>query len=480
LGTFLSVGSQTLDVTFTPTDLANHTSATATVNQSVTAVPLAATIIGNPTKLYDGTNSATLTPANFNLTGFVGADRAVVKQTSGTYSADTAGAETVTATLNPSDFTPAGSTHLSNYILPAIATGPGTIAGATLTVKANNATRPYGAANPIFSGSVTGQQSGDSFTESFTTTAIESSPAGQYAIVPSVSGANLSDYAVIAVNGQLTITPLPSTISLSASATTVTAGQSVSLTATVTSEGISVPTGDVQFFDGPTLLATVALQNGSANYSALLSAGSHSISAIYSGEPNVVASSTVKVLQITVGGQDFKFVLAAGEAPMQSISAASPASYKFLASPMGETFPGTVTFSLTGLPENWTYTFTPSSISATSGSTAVTLTVRMNSVTPPVHQPPSKPTPIRAPLPNSFLLLPPPSLRRARDSRRRRNDASWYFLGWLLIVAALAGISACGGGGFFAPAPPPQSYTLKVTATSGTIHHAVILTLRLQ
>jgi hypothetical protein len=480
LGTLLSVGSQALDVTFTPIDLANHTSATATVNQSITAVPLAATIIGNPTKLYDGTNSGTLTSANYKLAGFVGADRAVVQQASGTYSAAAAGTETVTATLNSGNFTPVGSTDLSNYVLPAIATGPGTIASATLTVKTNNATRPYGAATPAFSGSVTGQQAGDSFHESFTTTATESSPAGQYAIVPSVSGANLSDYAVVAVNGQLTITPLPSTISLSASATTVAAGQSISLTATVTSSGISAPTGDVQFFDGPTLLATVVLQNGSANYSALLSAGSHSISAIYSGETNIVASSTVNGLQIVVGAQDFKFALLAGEAPMQLISAASPASYKFLASPMGEAFPGTVTFSLTGLPENWTHRFTPSSISATAGSTAVTLTVRMKSVTPPVHQPPSKPTPIPSPLPNSFLLLPPPRLRRVRESRRLRTRASWYFLGWLLIVAALAGISACGGGGFSSPTPPPQTYTLKVTATSGTIHHEVTLTLRLQ
>jgi hypothetical protein len=480
LGTLLSVGSQALDVTFTPTDLANHTSATATVNQSITAVPLAATIIGNPTKLYDGTNSGTLTSANYKLAGFVGADRAVVQQASGTYSAAAAGTETVTATLNSGNFTPVGSTDLSNYVLPAIATGPGTIASATLTVKTNNATRPYGAATPAFSGSVTGQQAGDSFHESFTTTATESSPAGQYAIVPSVSGANLSDYAVVAVNGQLTITPLPSTISLSASATTVAAGQSISLTATVTSSGISAPTGDVQFFDGPTLLATVVLQNGSANYSALLSAGSHSISAIYSGETNIVASSTVNGLQIVVGAQDFKFALLAGEAPMQLISAASPASYKFLASPMGEAFPGTVTFSLTGLPETWTHRFTPSSISATAGSTAVTLTVRMKSVTPPVHQPPSKPTPIPSPLPNSFLLLPPPRLRRVRESRRLRTRASWYFLGWLLIVAALAGISACGGGGFSSPTPPPQTYTLKVTATSGTIHHEVTLTLRLQ
>src|ERR1700691_1747169 len=46
---------------------------------------------------------------------------------------------------------------------------------ATLTVTANNATRVYGAANPTFSGTVTGAQTGDAFTESFATTATTTS-----------------------------------------------------------------------------------------------------------------------------------------------------------------------------------------------------------------------------------------------------------------------------------------------------------------
>ena len=57
-----------------------------------------------------------------------------------------------------------------------------TITAATqpvLTVTANNATRVYGAANPTFSGTVTGAQNGDTFTESFTTTATTTSNGGQ-------------------------------------------------------------------------------------------------------------------------------------------------------------------------------------------------------------------------------------------------------------------------------------------------------------
>ena len=38
--------------------------------------------------------------------------------------------------------------------------------------------------NPTFTGTVTGAVNGDSFTESFTTTAILSSPVGTYPITP--------------------------------------------------------------------------------------------------------------------------------------------------------------------------------------------------------------------------------------------------------------------------------------------------------
>ena len=52
--------------------------------------------------------------------------------------------------------------------------------GVTLTVTAANASRIYNTPNPTFTGTVTGAVNGDTFTESFTTAAILSSPAGTY------------------------------------------------------------------------------------------------------------------------------------------------------------------------------------------------------------------------------------------------------------------------------------------------------------
>src|SRR5271166_1489326 len=60
---------------------ATDTSTTLTV----IAAPLTAAIIGDPTKTYDGTTSATLTQANFSFSGLVGTQSFTVTQTVGTY-----------------------------------------------------------------------------------------------------------------------------------------------------------------------------------------------------------------------------------------------------------------------------------------------------------------------------------------------------------------------------------------------------------
>ena len=94
----------------------------------------------------------------------------------------------------------------NNEYAPATATRSFRSTHPTLTIKANNATRAAGAANPKFTGKVTGAVNGDKFTESFSTTAKATSKAGKYPIVPSVAGTKLSDYVVTKVNGTLTVT----------------------------------------------------------------------------------------------------------------------------------------------------------------------------------------------------------------------------------------------------------------------------------
>lgn len=117
--------------------------ATATGNVgTITPAPLTATIIGNPTKIYNGTTTAAVPSADYSLSGFVAGQGATVSaHTPTAYASATAGPETITATFSSSNFTANAGTNLNNYILPTTGTGPGTITPAALLISgvlANN------------------------------------------------------------------------------------------------------------------------------------------------------------------------------------------------------------------------------------------------------------------------------------------------------------------------------------------------------
>jgi hypothetical protein len=190
---------------------------------TITPAALTASIIGNPTKIYDGGVTAAVTSANYSLGGFVGDQGASVTQTAGTYgSADVGTAIPVTATLTAANFTAAvGTTLLSNYILPTGASGAGAITPATLTYAANAASQSYGGATPALSGSVTGfvagqtQASATTGTLSFATPALAASNVGSYAIDGSGLTADNGDYLFVQAAGNATaLTVVPAALTV--------------------------------------------------------------------------------------------------------------------------------------------------------------------------------------------------------------------------------------------------------------------------
>ena len=114
---------------------------------NITPAPLTALIVGNPTKVYDGSSSTTLTAANYNLVGFVAGQGATVPQSATAhYDVADAGTQGITSTLVSSDFHANAGTNLSNYVLPTTGTGNGTITKAPLTIAiVGNPTRSYDA-----------------------------------------------------------------------------------------------------------------------------------------------------------------------------------------------------------------------------------------------------------------------------------------------------------------------------------------------
>jgi hypothetical protein len=98
-----------------------------------------------------------------------------------------------------------------------------------------------------------------------------------------------------------TQTPTTTTTTLTTSKSSITFGDPVLFTATVTpTSGPGTPTGSVTFSDGSTQLGTVTLSSGGANLStSTLAVGAHSITAAYSGNSSFQAS-TSNTVSVTV------------------------------------------------------------------------------------------------------------------------------------------------------------------------------------
>jgi Bacterial Ig-like domain (group 3)/MBG domain (YGX type)/PQQ enzyme repeat len=235
----------------------------------------------------------------------------------------------------------------------ATATQSFQVTPAPLTVAANNAGRAFGAANPAFSGTVTGAVGSDSFTESFTTTATANSNVGGYPIVPAATGSRLANYTVGIVDGALTVSAAQTTTALSAPGTAAY-GASVTLTATVASTS-GIPAGSVTFYDGLTSLGSGTLNaSGVATLtSAVLPAGTDTVTAAYAALGNYAASaSTATTITVNAKSQIITFAAIAsrvyGSAPF-SVSASSSLGNSYPVTIIVQSGPATIGGSLVSL-----------------------------------------------------------------------------------------------------------------------------------
>jgi hypothetical protein len=103
---------------------------------------------------------------------------------------------------------------LANYEV-TLKNGTLQVTKAPLTITAADKSKVYGDANPVLTGSITGIKNGDAISASYATSATNASGVGGYAIVPTAvdaSPAKLANYDVTLVNGTLSITKAPLTV----------------------------------------------------------------------------------------------------------------------------------------------------------------------------------------------------------------------------------------------------------------------------
>ena len=172
---------------------------TLTITNSVLTVTAAnaSRFYGDPNPVFTGI-----------ITGVKNGDNITATYSSVANATSAPGAYAIVPTLSDN-----GTGALANYTI-IVNNGVLSVNAAPLTVAAANATRPYGSANPVFTGTITGLKNGDNITASYTTVADPTSNVGSYAITPLVSDPTnkLSNYAVTLTNGTLTITQVPLTV----------------------------------------------------------------------------------------------------------------------------------------------------------------------------------------------------------------------------------------------------------------------------
>ncbi|MGH9598130.1 MAG: Ig-like domain repeat protein, partial [Edaphobacter sp.] len=458
-GSVLPAGTNTLSVIFTPIDTRNYTTATRTVQLTVNPeTPIL--VWANPATITYGT---ALSATQLDATAYMSDGTTILP---GTYVySPVAGTVLLAGTQQLSvTFTPTDTANFSSATKAVSLT----VSQANLNVSANSFTRLYGVANPVFTGVITGQQNGDIFIESFSNSATITSDPGQYPIIPSAAGTNLSAYTVAVQNGTLTVTKAPVVITATLSAPSTPYGLNVATTASVASTTTGTPTGTITFFDNGRQIGTGNLSNGVAAFAtAGLSVGNHVITTSYSGDtdfsPNT-ASGATGTTSILITPLDFTIQLTS-QGTVEGIYGTTR-QFTFHLTPIGATYPGSV--QLVASPSGpilATYTFSPASIDKTAGPIDITLTVATRKLA-------SSETPKGwssgiSPIAFGLFLLPLFGLRYSRRSAGKLGRLITYSALLLLSLGAIGSATGCGSGYF------DHNYPITVTATSNGIQHAV-------
>jgi uncharacterized protein (TIGR03437 family) len=285
-----AVGTYPISVDTSGLSAANYSFSASSGTLTVTKAALTVKA-DDASRIYGAANPA----FTYTITGFVNGDTASV----------VSGAPSLTTTAIASS--PVGAYPISvstsglsaaNYSFTASG-GTLTVNKAALTIRADDKSKPYGAALPAFTASYSGFVNGDtaavlSGSLNLATTATASSPAGAYSIT--ASGVTAGNYNISFAGGTLTITTAAATLGVTANNSPVTWKQPVTFTVTVSkaSPEAAAPTGTITFKDGATVLGTGTL-NGSGQATLTLSSlsvGAHQITAEYSGDNNYAAANS--------------------------------------------------------------------------------------------------------------------------------------------------------------------------------------------
>jgi hypothetical protein len=255
--------------------------------------------------------------------------------------------------------------------------------------------------------------------------------------------------------------------------------QAVTLTnsgnTTMTISGVSAAGDFTQTNNCPANLASAA--NCTINVTFIPAAGGTRTGSLIVSD-NALGGSAV----VTLSGSGSDFSLTASSSGTATVKAGAAATYPLTFTSSGGAFPNQVSLTCIGAPALSTCTISPVTIPAGSSSVSVTVTVSTTATTSSLLQPhmghdrPVLAAWIFAP---GFLLFGLISL----GGKRHKIDRRYALLALLIVLALFA--TACGSGSTTttkttSTGTAPGTYTMVVTASSGSVNHTMPLTLTVQ
>jgi Peptide N-acetyl-beta-D-glucosaminyl asparaginase amidase A/Bacterial Ig-like domain (group 3) len=268
------------------------------------------------------------------------------------------------------------------------------------------------------------------------------------------------------------------TLFVSASATTVAQGGSVTLTATaIPFNSTLVPTGRITFYSNGGALSIINLSGGTVSVPINFThVGANVITATYDGDNNFLPESSMNPLTITVTPVAGSFTV--GPAAPTTLTL-SPGSTGVVSVPVtsGATFGGVVALTCSGAPSGATCLINPTSVTlvpstSTQVSTQTVSVVVTTTATVAENHKPAFPGSTAGGLGGIsiaglfFIFLP------RRKSKSWRSMTLTALAVCALGLGSMVALTGCGSGSTKAPAQtgtPAGNYTITVTGTSGTL-----------
>ncbi|MFZ0806066.1 MAG: Ig-like domain-containing protein, partial [Candidatus Sulfotelmatobacter sp.] len=257
-------------------------------------------------------------------------------------------------------------------------------------------------------------------------------------------------------------------------------GQNVTFTASVNPATSGVPTGTISFLDGSTQIGSSSLSGGLATFSiSTLAAGSHNITAVYSGDENYNASTSSTVSEVVSAAG---FNLSSTALTPTTIQAGGSAQWTITINPAGGLNPSTVSLSCAVTPVvSQPVSCSVSSVSVAGGIGTATLHVTTTAPHADAqHLAKGKSAPSKMIV--LALLIPGLCFSGLGMSKANRRKLLGFGIAILICTGCMLQ-TACAGAstsGTTVPGTSQGAYTVTVTGSAGGMQQTTAVTITVQ